>query len=802
MNITVKVRARVASVEYADYLVCKNTGDVIIFDLDAEWGAYAVKTARFVHDGAYTDVAFTGDRCEAPMIERAQTVYIGLYAGDLRTSTPAALPYVASVLDDQPPHPDPEPDVYEQILALIEEGAVRGPQGETGPQGPQGPQGETGPQGPQGETGPQGPQGETGPHGPQGETGPQGPQGETGPQGPQGPQGDDYVLTSADKQEIAGIVAEEDFYTRGETDALLAEKADQNGTYPDLITGAANQLISSVGVVDKVPYSFRTSGGSASIGRWLTDKIVGGSIVWNQRKNTVSGTTTAPSFTVYNTTNTGRTNTNTYARATVKVNSTGYRGGLYVNYNGIGGHRLLIKYKARSNKNVTVGITYGGSTNYLTTTLTADEWAERWGIVSMASAETRMWFFYTTPLEVGDYIDWSEVMIFNLTQMFGSEIADYLYSLRNEAGNPAVVWFRNLFPKSFYEYNSGELMSVCASAHITRGFNAYNHETQNAKLVGNNKYQITGAYTSLSYSTGETIAPDENGEFTPTGSGILSITGGDSSTTCVHLVWNGSRNGEYAPYVEHNYSVSPVELRGILKLDSGNNLYFDGDTYAHDGTVTRNYEYRAYQSGDESLPDAITDGTYTVVKLLVPTTETANSFEDPQIVDDFGTEEYVDALATAETSPRDVSIPVGHETLYQANLRDKVQNLPDNADADGDYIVRQSGSKQSLVPLVQTIKNAGAAFVPQTVTSGTAITVEDNTKYVLSDVTTLAIAFPGAGSYHSHIRLTTAASGTVAITLPASALFIGSVPSFSNGETWELDVEDGVIVAGKAVAAS
>lgn len=526
--------------------------------------------------------------------------------------------------------------------------------------------------------------------------GPQGIQGETGPQGPQG---DDYVLTSADKQEIAGIVAEEDFYTRDETDALLAEKANQNGTYPDLITGAANQLISSVGVVDKVPYSFRTSGGSASIGRWLTDKVVGGSIVWNQRKNVVSGTTTAPSFTVYNTTNTAKSNTNTYTRATVKVNSPGYRGGMYVNYANSGSHRFLIKYKAMSNKNVTVGINYGGTTQYLTTTLVAGEWAERWGILTMASAETRMWFVYTTALEVDDYVDWSEIMVFDLTKMFGSEIAEYLYSLRNEAGNPAVVWFRNLFPKPFYKYTAGELVSVCANAHITRGFNAYNHETQNAKLVGNNKYQITGAYTSLSYSTGETITPDENGEFTPSSSGVLSVTGGDSSTTCVHLVWNGSRNGEYAPYVEHDYSLSPIELRGILKLDSGNNLYFDGDTYAHDGTITRNYEYRTYQSGDESLPDAITDGTYTVVKLLVPTTETANSFEDPQIVDDFGTEEYIDALATAETNPRDVAIPVGHETLYQANLRDKVQNLPDNANADGDYIVRQNGSKQNLVPI-------------------------------------------------------------------------------------------------------
>lgn len=46
----------------------------------------------------------------------------------------------------------------------------------------------------------QGPKGDTGPQGPKG------PKGETGATGPQGPKGDNYVLTDADKQEIANMV--------------------------------------------------------------------------------------------------------------------------------------------------------------------------------------------------------------------------------------------------------------------------------------------------------------------------------------------------------------------------------------------------------------------------------------------------------------------------------------------------------------------------------------------------------------------------------------------------------------------
>lgn len=66
-----------------------------------------------------------------------------------------------------------------------------------------------GPQGPIGETGPQGEPGvpgKDGVNGKDGKDGAQGPQGEPGPAGKDGENGKDYVLTEADKQEIAGMV--------------------------------------------------------------------------------------------------------------------------------------------------------------------------------------------------------------------------------------------------------------------------------------------------------------------------------------------------------------------------------------------------------------------------------------------------------------------------------------------------------------------------------------------------------------------------------------------------------------------
>lgn len=135
-----------------------------------------------------------------------------------------------------------------------------------------------------------------------------------------------------------------------------------------------------------------------------------------------------------------------------------------------------------------------------------------------------------------------------------------------------------------------------------------------------------------------------------------------------------------AVVIEHD------DLRGIPKLDANNALVYDGDTYASDGTVTRRYGVRAYQSGDESDGTVITDMTNTVYPLATPTTETAATYRNPQIVDPFGTEEYVDAAVAAGT--RDVAVPVGHVTQYMADLRGKLQKIPNLPTAAGTYVLK------------------------------------------------------------------------------------------------------------------
>ena len=72
--------------------------------------------------------------------------------------------------------------------------------------GDKGDKGDTGAQGIQGEKGDKGDKGDTGAQGIQGEKGDKGDKGDTGAKGDTGDPGSDYVLTDADKSEIAALV--------------------------------------------------------------------------------------------------------------------------------------------------------------------------------------------------------------------------------------------------------------------------------------------------------------------------------------------------------------------------------------------------------------------------------------------------------------------------------------------------------------------------------------------------------------------------------------------------------------------
>ena len=457
-------------------------------------------------------------------------------------------------------------------------------------------------------------------------------------------------------------------------------------------------------------------------------------------------------------------------------------------------------------------------------------------------------------VQVGQDIDMTFTpQVFDLTAMFGSTIADYIYSLETANAGAGVAWFRKLFPKPYYAYDAGSLQSVNTSAHNMVGFNAWDEETDGGILnsdgsVTSGSRLITKNFVPVLPNTTYCMAIPYSGRgrgaFYDASENLIKYCGafpavGDSGTfpnngiiyqsgnnyyftfvtpanaaymkynilssygttynhdICINLSWDGEKDGTYEPYELNSYALdSSLTLRGIPKLDSDNKLYYDGDTYEADGTVTRRYgiidlgtktwtkfsgksgfyatpgnakgvgqrdvysgvcskypsaKYTDVVNGDKdkvfyiantthlvyvydsslesSTPQEFKtamSGVYLVYELATPTTESATGYTSPQIVNDFGTEEYVDAGVTAATPTRDVAIPVGHSTFYAANLRAKLEMAPESPEGNGDYIVRQTDGENSYVPLVIPTElpanpsTDGTYSLKVTVSSGTA----------------------------------------------------------------------------------
>lgn len=89
-----------------EVIVCGNSDYKITFAFDSEWSTATARTARFVYykDGLslYQDVAFTGATVAVPILYGVDHVLVGVYAGDLRTTTPAKVLCDRSILCGDP----------------------------------------------------------------------------------------------------------------------------------------------------------------------------------------------------------------------------------------------------------------------------------------------------------------------------------------------------------------------------------------------------------------------------------------------------------------------------------------------------------------------------------------------------------------------------------------------------------------------------------------------------------------------------------------------------------------------------
>lgn len=119
MKIDVQIKNKIARLTKPAVIVCGNSDYVIKFDFDAEWADYQTKTARFSFGAEYADVIFDGDEVLAPVLKNTVAVSVGVYAGDIRTTTAAVIPCLLSVTSSGGIPADPTSDVYVQIMEKL-----------------------------------------------------------------------------------------------------------------------------------------------------------------------------------------------------------------------------------------------------------------------------------------------------------------------------------------------------------------------------------------------------------------------------------------------------------------------------------------------------------------------------------------------------------------------------------------------------------------------------------------------------------------------------------------------------------
>ncbi len=78
-------------------IVCGNSDYQLVFNFDAEWEAYPQRTARFIWNGQHTDVEFTGNTVNVPILSNTKQLIVGVYADKIST-TAVTIPCVLSVL--------------------------------------------------------------------------------------------------------------------------------------------------------------------------------------------------------------------------------------------------------------------------------------------------------------------------------------------------------------------------------------------------------------------------------------------------------------------------------------------------------------------------------------------------------------------------------------------------------------------------------------------------------------------------------------------------------------------------------
>ena len=443
-----------------------------------------------------------------------------------------------------------------------------------------------------------GPQGATGATGATGPQGPQGIQGEKGDKGDTGPQGP----------------------------SVQSDWNQSDNTQLDFIKNKPTDLVTNDIISDTEPYLLRQGKGE------MVDlSLIGGSVAWNQLVEFPTVLTTL--------------NRDDERTANISTN----------NISAIPGHKYIVGTTITKDTSVNGLLCQYGTSGVLF----GPGIGRKYVLLNSVTTLSSLYMYMIQDEESGTEIKFVNTILIDLTQLFGSTIADYIYSLEQANAGAGVSFFRSLFPNNYYAYDAGSIQSVNVESRKVK-------DSDN-NVVANYAFDSTKQLRGIPKLVDNKLKYDGD-IYTADGQitrkyGIYTFTGSETWSKYGEKTWGCNALDSSVKAATNNGTIANI-LHSSLMADAGNNTWNGVNDKAISIAISNDTpKIRIYVnslvSGTASDVANYMAGSILIYEKTTPTTESAQPYQSPQRAFSDGTEEFVDS--------RDVAIPVGHESTYQLN---------------------------------------------------------------------------------------------------------------------------------------
>lgn len=439
--------------------------------------------------------------------------------------------------------------------------------------------------------------------------------------------------TTADKEKVASVSTGATKVEASSTNGNIKIGGAETTVYDDSHTKAESlSMMEQVLATDKTPFLFRQALSILNASPYVREKLVGGSAVHNQLVKAMNAT----NFTVYGSSFCSCTFADGVITVTVNtaMSSGAYRQGIKTEDSAkvdlISGHKYFFSYCVNPSVQSTFCDEVFRNTSQHTVSCPANTWT-RISVVETLSADklSGLLIYPSNLLSVNDTYKIKELMLIDLTQEFGTTIADHIYSLEQSTAGSGIAWLKSYgyLTKPYYAYNAGGIESVCAGSKVVTGFNQWDEvwevgrinttsgENQDStdrirsknyirvipgltyffKTIPNDGFWVYRYYINKNFTGWRRVRIDNGNTWTvPNDTAYIRFEAFTTYGTtynhdiCINLS-DTSRNGQYESYHQTIILLGGDTLRGVPKIDGNGNMYYDGDVKTPDGVIQRKY---------------------------------------------------------------------------------------------------------------------------------------------------------------------------------------------------------------------